>query len=176
MDDIDSMLRRLIESGMIPPELVQMLRKAQESPDLMNHLLEKLAPIVGSAAQDTLDPESYYQDGDGSKFTTLWPLSNDNPVVIRGYRFDDLDRKTQFQVLFAEWSRRESDGLMALAAGDFEGAEATFRECVERGTQIQVAELRARSYEDLARVAERRGDQAGVLHWLDQAEGARAEG
>ena len=41
-------------------------------------------------------------------------------------------------------------------------------------TEVDVAELRARSYEDLARVAERRSDQKSVIAWLEKAKRARA--
>jgi len=58
--------------------------------------------------------------------------------------------------------------------GDVAGAQVVFLECGERADQIDVAELSARSYENLARVAERRSDQKAVLSWLDKAKAARA--
>jgi hypothetical protein len=79
-------------------------------------------------------------------------------------------------VLFQEWSRRELEGLVALTNGDTGVAEGVFLECVDRANQIAVRELAARSYEDLIRVAERRGDLEAQESWSGKAMAARLAG
>ena len=76
-------------------------------------------------------------------------------------------------MLFGEWSRRELEGSQALAAGELALAETIFQECLQRADQLQVAELRARSYEGLMRLAQRQGDRAAERRWLDAALAAR---
>lgn len=176
MPDLEQLLGQLIQSGRLPPELMKLFVEAQNNPAKMGQLLEKLKALVGPMAQETLNIEDYYEERDGSTFQLRWPLSSDNPLKARGVPFQALDRKTQFFTLFAEWQRRETDGLSLMSSGDLDEAEAVFHECVERANQIDVAELRARSYENLARVAERRGDQKGVGSWLQKAESARLGG
>ena len=87
--------------------------------------------------------------------------------------FDELDRKTQFFVLFQEWTRRELEGMMLLNSGDADGAETVFDECLERAKQIDVRELEARSYEGFMRVAQRRGDRSAESTWMRKAVAAR---
>jgi hypothetical protein len=174
MPDIEQLLRQLIQSGKVPPALMETLTEAQNDPSKLGPLLEKLTALVGPSAPAPLNIEDYYQERDGRKFELRWPLSQGNPLLARAIPFTALDRKTQFFTLFAEWSRRETDGLMLMNGGDLAGAEAVFREGIERARQIDVPELAARSYENLARVAERRSDQASVRSHLEAAERARS--
>ena len=174
MQDIDVLLRQLVQSGKLPPALVQMLTEAQNDPSKLAPLLDKLMALAGPSAPAPLNIEDYYQERDGEAFELRWPLSQGNPLLTQGIPFTSLDRKTQFFTLFAEWSRREADGLMLMNSGDLAGAEAVFHEGLERARQIEVAELAARSHENLARVAERRSDQGGVRAHLEAAERARS--
>lgn len=174
MQDIELLLRQLVQSGKIPPALMTMLTEAQNDPSKLGPLLDRLQTLAGPSASGTLNIEDYYQERDGRKFELRWPLSQGNPLLAHGIPFTSLDRKTQFFTLFAEWSRRETDGLMLMNSGDLAGAEAVFHEGLERARQIDVAELAARSYENLARVAERRSDQASVRSHLEAAERARS--
>jgi hypothetical protein len=96
--------------------------------------------------------------------------------MAREMPFATLDPKTQFYVLFQEWTMRELDGMMALNSGDTAGAEEVFRECVERSRQLEVPELEARSYEGLMRAAQKRGDRTAELKWLTLASQTRANG
>jgi hypothetical protein len=66
--------------------------------------------------------------------------------------------------------------MSKLNGGAVSEAEAIFNECVERAQQIGVNELLARSYEDLMRVAEMRGDAAQAGEWSGKAEAARRAG
>ena len=63
---------------------------------------------------------------------------------------------------------------MALVSGDPDGAAAGFEECLARADQLDVAELRARSYDGLRRVAEVRGDRDAAQQALSAAMAARA--
>jgi hypothetical protein len=63
----------------------------------------------------------------------------------------------------------------ALNSGQVDMAEQIFDECLERADQIDVAELRARSYEGLMRVAQTRGDPQAERKWIQAALHARAE-
>jgi glycogen debranching enzyme len=125
------------------------------------------ADQVGSGP--LLDIGEYYRHG-LEKYELRWDLPPWMPLPMA---FDDLDRKTQFFVLFQEWSRREMEGMAALTGGDVDGAEQIFDECVERAQQIEVNELLARSYEDLRRVAQRRGDLTAERQWNKKAADAR---
>jgi|MudIll2142460700_1097286.scaffolds.fasta_scaffold388044_2 hypothetical protein len=174
MDDLKGLLAPLMQSGKIPPAFLRKIEDAQRDPARLSAILTELTALLGPAAEAPLNIEDYYREEDGRKFELRWPLAPANPLAARGIPFDALDRKTQFFTLFAEWSGREAEGLMAMNDGDVAGAQAVFLECVERADQIDVAELRARSYENLARVAERRSDQKAVLSWLDKAKAARA--
>jgi hypothetical protein len=174
MSDFERLLQDLVSSGKIPPELVETMTRAINDPAMFDSMMEQLKTLAGPQLQASLNIEDYYQERDGRLFALRWPLASSNPLVTQGIPFESLDRKTQFYTLFADWSRREMEGNMATNNGDLSGAEATFRECLERADQIEVAELRARSYENMARVAERRSDQKAVLRFLDEAEKARA--
>jgi hypothetical protein len=116
-----------------------------------------------------LDISDHYTPGPGT-YELRWPLGPNLPLPIP---FDELDRKTQFFVLFQEWSRRELEGMMLLNTGDLNGAEAVFEECLGRAKQIDVGELEARSYEGFMRVAQRRGDRGAELAWVRKAATAR---
>jgi hypothetical protein len=173
MSDLEQLIEQLVRSGKVPPDLMRMLTDSLNDPEKLTQVLAKLRAVVGPVAEDALNIEDFYDEGDGRKFTLLWPLSRENPLVARDIPFDTLDRKTQFFTLFAEWQRRETDGLSAMS-GDLGGAEAIFLECLERAEQLGVGELQARTYENLARVCERRGDPQGVRTWLNRAEEARS--
>lgn len=173
MEQLKQMLEQLIQSGRMPPGLIEQITEAQNDPAKLAQLVKQLSAHLGPMAQDTLNIGDYYHEGNGSLFELRWPLQPGNPLVVGGIPFTELDRKTQFFTLFAEWSRREADGLLAMSGGDLDRAQEIFLECGERADQIDVAELRARSYENLARVAERRSDQKSAIKWLDKATQAR---
>ena len=99
-----------------------------------------------------------------------WPLSPTLPLPVP---FDQLDEATQFHVLFGEWTRREMEASQALYTGDPDGAESIFQECVERAKQLDVSELKARSFEGFMRVAQKRGDREAERKWIKAATEAR---
>lgn len=128
-------------------------------------LLQSLGADEGGSTP--LNMEDHYVAGD-TRFERRWPLGVALPLP-----FEELDHKTQFFVLFAEWTRREMEGGYALNNGDPAGAKATFEECLERARQLGVGELLARSHEGLARVASVTNDRTNERNHLKQAVAAR---
>lgn len=175
VDDFKRLLDQLIATGQAPPNLLDLVDEASRDPAKMNEIVELLQGVAGDL-HAPLEIEDFYDEGDAEKFELRWPLSPANPLVGRGVPFEALDRKSQFFTLFAEWQRRETQGMSALLGGSLEQAEQIFEECLARADQIEVGELRARSYEGLVRVAERRGDREAQLEYSERAEAARADG
>jgi len=153
--DLRQLIEQLASSGTMSPELVQKIQAAMNDESKLDEVLEVLkgmqADQMGSG--QPLNISDYYREGTG-RYTLRWPLAANLPMP-----FTQLDRKTQFFVLFQEWTRREMEGMMALNGGQIEQAKNVFNECLERARDIDVAELVARSYENLARVADRLGQR-----------------
>jgi len=165
------MLEDLLKSSDVPPEVRATVTAAMADPAKLDEALAQLKAIgadqIGSGAP--LDIADFYTPAPG-KYEQRWPINLIPPLPMP---FDALDRKTQFFVLFNEWTRRELEGMMLLNSGDLEGAETVFEECLERAGQIEVHELEARSYEGFMRVAQRRGDRTAEAAWLRKAAAAR---
>jgi len=169
-DELQSMLQNLIESGNLTKEDAATLMQAANDPAAMELMLSKLKEAgAGDIGSPPLDINQFYRDGT-DMFELRWPIQASLPIS-----FDQLDRKTQFFVLFQEWSRRELSGSVALNAGQIEEATSIFEECLARAQQLQVGELVARSYEGLMRVAERISDRKAASKWSKLAMKARAE-
>jgi hypothetical protein len=170
-DDVDALLTSMARDGLLDEATVAELRELARDPARQDELLARLQEIGGAAGPSPpLNIEDFYRAGT-ERFELRWPLLPSLPLPLP---FDELDRKTQFYVLFGEWSRREFEGMSALDRGDVNTAEATFRECLERGEQLGVGELAARSYEGLMRVADKRGDTVAARAWSEKAVAARA--
>jgi hypothetical protein len=165
------MLDDLLQSSDVPESARQAVMAAMSDPSKLDDAIAMLKDLgadqIGSGAP--LNISDYYVPGPG-KYEARWPINLNVPLPIP---FDQLDRQTQFFVLFQEWTRRELEGMTLLNSGDVNGAEAVFNECVERARQINVRELEARSYEGLMRVAQRRGDLPGELTWVRKAAATR---
>jgi hypothetical protein len=114
--------------------------------------------------------EDHYVDGP-EPYTLRWPIQFPLPMP-----FDKLPRKTQFSVLFGEWSRCEMEATYAMGEGRNDVARAGFDECLDRARQIAVPELVARSHEGLARLAAKLNDRALERQQLKAAIAARAGG
>jgi hypothetical protein len=97
---------------------------------------------------EVLNIQDHYRPGDGRLFQLRWPIEFALPLP-----FDELDRPTQFSVLWGEFSRRLLEGSHALFEGDASQARAIYLECLERAQQLDVPELIARSHEGIARAA-----------------------
>jgi hypothetical protein len=170
-EDIENLLAGLVSDGLLDQATADELAVMARDPARQGEFAAKLQELGGGTGPSPpLNIEDYYREGDG-KFELRWPLHPSIPLPLP---FDELDRKTQFFVLFGEWTRREFEGMSALNSGDNYGARAIFEECLDRAQSIDVAELVARSYEDLMRVAEKEGDLGAVETWSQKAVEARA--
>jgi hypothetical protein len=168
--DMQKMLDELLNSPGIPPDVRAAVAAAMADPAKLDDALEKLKAIgANESGNPPLDIAAFYQPGPGN-YALRWPLELNAPLPMP---FEDLDRKTQFFVLFGEWTRRELEGSMLLNGGDLAGAETVFAECLERAKEIAVSELQARSCEGFMRVAQRRGDADAERAWRRKAAAAR---
>lgn len=171
VDALIARLRRMVETGAADPALLQDLMAFAHSPEDMEKIGRVLEELGGADAPGaTMTIEDYYRPGDEMPFELLWPLRQGLPVP-----FGQLDHKTQFFVLFNEWTRREFEGNVALKAGDTVEAQSIFEECLERARQLAVAELAARSYEGMMRTAQRLGDRELERSWLAAAVAERGQ-
>lgn len=166
---LQQLIEQLASSGSMPPELLQHVQAAMHDPSKLDEVLSVLkemgADQMGSGPP--LNIEEYYRDG-SEPYILRWPIGVNLPMP-----FAQLDRKTQFFVLFQEWMRREMEGAMAMNSGQTEEANNIFKECLERARQIEVGELVARSYDGLSRVADMLGDRAAGRDYSRSAAQAR---
>lgn len=166
---INAMLDELMRTGQMPDGLMQALTNAND-PALLERVMGKLkdagADQLGDRPLDNI--ADYYPGGEGL-YRLLWPIATPLPMA-----FDELDRPTQFHVLFTECKRRLMEASAARNAGRSDEADAGFRECLERADQIDVPILKADAYEGLMTVAEKRGDRDAARRYLQMAERERA--
>jgi hypothetical protein len=173
MSDLERRLDTMLAAQELDPALVQEIMALSPDDPVAARILAKLLTVVGEQGPSpALNIEDYYRPG-VERYTLRWPLA---PTTLAALPvpFEELDHKTQFYVLFQEWTRRELEGNVARNAGDLAGARAIFEECLERAEQLDVAELKARSYEGLMSVAEREGDPDAARRALEAALAARA--
>ena len=167
---LQELIEQLASSRTMSAELLQQMESAMNDPAKLDEVLTVLKEM-GTGEMGCGRPlhiEDFYRDGI-KKFTLRWPIGVPLPMT-----FEQLDRKTQFFVLFQEWTRREMEGMMALNGGQIDDAKQTFNECLQRAQQIQVEELVARTYEDLGKVADKAGDRAAARDYSRKAAQARA--
>jgi hypothetical protein len=173
VDDLEGRLDRMLESQELDPGLVQELMALPPDHPGFERILAKLGAIVGDQpVSPAMNIEDYYRPGDEG-YTLRWPLAAPT-LAVMPMPFEALDRKTQFYVLFQEWTRRELEANTARNAGDLDGAQAAFAECLARAEQLDVAELMARSHEGLASVHEKANDRDAARRELEAAMAARA--
>lgn len=173
-DVVEEVLQRVVKTGKISNEdISKLMREAKDHPewlDAINATLRKIgAHEVGSGAP--LNAADYYVDG-AEKFRLMYELQLPMQLPVP---FEDLDRKTQFCVLFMEWSRRELEGMMVLNSGDVALADSVFQECENRAKQLGVVELLARSYEGRMRCAQRLNNPTEERKWLRAAHNLRVD-
>ena len=160
MDDLEQRLDQILASGELNADrLGEILAMAPEIMSLppdhpgRDRILGKLQGIIGDEpASPAMNIDDYYRPGD-VPFTLQWALAPQT-LAAMPMPFEALDHKTQFYVLFQEWTRRELDANMARDSGDPRSAIPIFEECLARAEQLDVAELRARSHAGLASVYE----------------------
>jgi hypothetical protein len=153
LDDVIAMVGRTIASGQGITKLADVLAALPA---------EVRQQLESSYGVQVLRPQDCYQERPGL-FELRWPLRASDPLPLA---FEDLDRKTQFFILFSECTSRDLDGQDALTRGELPQAEAIFTECLERARQLEVDGLIARSCEGLLQVAEKRGDLGAQRAWL----------
>jgi hypothetical protein len=117
--------------------------------------------------RQTLNFSDHYRPGT-ELYKLRWPVAFPLPVP-----FDELDRPTQFSVLFTEWTRREAEACQVRNQGDNNSAQFIFEECLARAHQMEVPELIARSHEGLASVAQRLNERTAERQHLKLAVAAR---
>ena len=162
MDDLERRLEHMLETQEIDQALIEEIMALPPGDPRTDRIISRLTAIgADQGPSPVLNIEDYYQPGD-QVFTLRWPLAPPTQAVLP-FPFDALDRKTQFFVLFQEWTRRDLEANTARNAGDLDGAQAIFEECLARAEQLDVAELKARSYEGMASVAEK-------LRHMDEAD------
>lgn len=150
-------------------EIAAVLDDPARADAMMQLLRERGLDQIG---QQPLMIEDHYREGT-DLFELRWPIQDPGARLLP---FDALDRKTQFFVLFQEWTRRDLEAIAQLNSGETSEAQALYEECVERATQLEVPELLARSYEGLMRVAEKQGDRREALRWVTKASETRKGG
>jgi hypothetical protein len=157
-------------AGQITPDEMATLKEYALDARWMDTVMQgvKLRGLDQVGSEPLAPIGDYYVEKPGL-YELRWPLPAHLPLP-----FASLDRKTQFFVLFGEWTRREMEGMEHLNRGDLVEATTIFDECLARAEQIDVAELRARSYEGLMRVAERAGQTAAAQELSQSATSARA--
>src|SRR5262245_14742749 len=113
-DEVSELLERLAH-GDASLEVIERLKNAARDPAQRERLVSGMLALgLGEIAGEPLRPiGDYYIEKPGS-FELRWPL----PAGLIPFPFGSLDRKTQFIVLFQEWTRRELDGNQVLAAGN----------------------------------------------------------
>lgn len=129
-------------------------------------ILEAAGGMEGG--DEVLNIQEHYRPGDGRPFQLRWPIEFPLPLP-----FEELDRPTQFSVLWGEYSRRMLEGSHAVLEGDAAQARAIYAECLERAQQLDVPELIARSHEGIARAAAKGNQRSEERKHLKLAVAAR---
>jgi hypothetical protein len=173
MDDLEGRLDRMLDSQELDPALVQELMALPPDYPGLDRIIAKLGAIVGDQpASPPMNIEDYYRPGEEG-YTLRWPLAPPTLAALP-MPFEALDRKTQFYVLFQEWTRCELEANTTRNAGDLGGAQTLFEQCLARAQQLDVAELRGRSHEGLASVYEMSNDRDAARRELQAAMAERA--
>jgi hypothetical protein len=169
MSDMEELIKQLAASGTMSAELLRQVQEAMADPTKLDEVLAALTSLGANEIGNgpPLIIADFYRE-DTKPYKSRWPIAASLPMP-----FSQLDRKTQFFVLFQEWTRREMEGAMMLNSGELAEATSTFDECLERAQQIEVGELIARSYEDLGKVADKAGDRAAGRDYSQKAAHAR---
>ena len=168
MDDLEQRIDAILASGELNAERLDEIMAL--APEIMalppghpgrDRILAKLTAITGDQpASPQMNIDDYYRPGN-VPYTLHWPLAPQT-LAVMSMPFEALDHKTQFYVLFQEWTRRELDANMARDGGDPQSALPIFEECLARADQLDVPELRARSHAGLASVYEMLEDRSAA--------------
>jgi hypothetical protein len=162
---IHAMLEDVTRTGKLPEGLMEALSEVQD-PAVLERLVGKLKALGGEAAGDRPldDIADYYRQGT-QPYELLWPLAQKLPMP-----FDELDRATQFHVLFGECRRRLTEAASLRNGGRLEQADAAYNECLQRADQLEVPILKSDAYQGLLSVAQMRGDRAAAKRYMQLAQ------
>jgi hypothetical protein len=175
VDGLEERLERMLESKEYDQALVDEIMSLPPGDPRVDRVLAKLGEFgLSDAPAPAMDIGAHYRPGEGL-YELRWPLSQMTLLALP-FPFEALDRKTQFFVLFQEWTRRELDATSAEGAGEHGTALAIFEECLARAEQLDVSDLKVRSYRGLASVATKMRDLDGADRWLAAAEDVEASG
>jgi hypothetical protein len=173
MGDLERRLDVMLASDELDPELMNELMSLPRDYPGIDGILSKLNDAMGDEVPSPpMNIADFYRPGP-QPYSLQWPLSPPTQAVL-SMPFEVMDHKTQFYVLFQDWTRRVFDATSAREGGDLQGARAIFEECLGRADQLDVAELQARSHEGLAEVYTKLDDRQAVRQELEAATAARA--
>jgi len=173
MSDLERRLDAMLASDELDPGLINELMSLPPDYPGLDGILAKLNDAVGNEpVSPMMNIEDFYRPG-MRPYSLHWPLAPSTQAFL-SMPFEALDRKTQFYVLFQEWTRRDLEAHTASNGGDLRGARAIFEECLARADDLDVAELRARSHEGLADVYTKLDDRDGARRELQAAMATRA--
>lgn len=174
MDDLERRVDRMLEDETqeVDPGLIQELMALPPDYPGLDRIIAKLTAAGGEQpASPPLNISDFYRPG-GERYTLRWPLAPAT-LAFLSLPFEALDRKSQFYVLFQEWTRVENEATMARIRGDIGRARTLFEECLARAGQLDVPELKARSHENLASVYEMTGELRAARAEYQSAEAER---
>jgi hypothetical protein len=167
-EQLEAMLDEFTETGVMPDGLLEQLGQIDD-PALMDRVLARLKEAGADelSSRPTLQIADHYVHGP-EPYSLWWPLAG--PGLSLPVPFEELDRPTQFHVLWAEFSFRLAEAGALRNSGQLDEAQAVFQECLERASQLDVGVLKEQSYEGLMTVAERRGDRDAAKRYLHLAQ------
>jgi hypothetical protein len=177
MEDLERRVDRMLadQTQPVDPELIQELMALPPDYPGLDRILAKLTAAGGDQpASPPLNVEDFYRPGE-QRYTLRWPLAP-STLTLLPVPFEALDRKSQFYVLFQEWTSVELEATMARNGGDLERARTLFGECLARAEQLDVPELKARSHDNLASVYEMVGDRQAARAEYQSAIAERERG
>jgi tetratricopeptide (TPR) repeat protein len=177
MDDLERRVERMLEDRTqeVDPGLIQELMALPPDYPGLDRIIAKLtAGGSDQPASPPLNIDDFYRPGQ-ERYTLRWPLAP-STLAFLSMPFEALDHKSQFYVLFQEWSRVELEATLARNGGDIKRARTLFEECLARAGQLDVPELKARSHENLASVYEMAGDRQAARAEYQSAMAEREPG
>ncbi|HYI87662.1 MAG TPA: hypothetical protein VEX61_11255, partial [Burkholderiales bacterium] len=162
---IQAMLEDVTRTGQLPEGFMEALSQVQD-PAVLERLVSKLKALGGEALGDRPldDIADYYRPGPGL-YDLVWPLGQKLAIA-----FDELDRATQFTVLFGECRRRLAEAASLRNGGKLAEAESAYNECLARADQIEVHILKSDAYQGLLTVASKRGDRVSAKRYMQLAQ------
>ncbi|MEO5998089.1 MAG: hypothetical protein ABIN89_15195, partial [Chitinophagaceae bacterium] len=153
-------------------KLSQELKEMMQYSDTRQRVYKEMLNYAGNeiGVQKRLEWKEYYVDT-YEEFEQLYPLSPGSEDLLKNneFTFSQLDRQTQFCVLFSDWIYDEFQGNMALGNNRLEEAKRLFEDCFNRAIQLNINILKARSVVGLLGIAEKQGDRPAQRKFIEEA-------